>query len=246
MAEKITLAIQDARQLMRRQHSGILSTISISVTGYPFGSVTPFMLNGQGDLIIYASDIAQHARNMKMDPRVSLCVNDPHQSDSQANARVTVLGEAHADQVADSDKARYFRLFPQAKTYEQAHDFRFYQIKTTRVRYIGGFGEIYWFAKENWQQSFVDMTESEMGAIEHMHDDHMDALQEIAAFESEQKVSEEVHMLSIFHDGFHLSIDEKILFVKYSAPLNTPEELRQAIVEITHNARAENNLSLSA
>ena len=72
MSEKVDLAIRDARLLMRIQHSGILSTLSVSVAGYPFGSVTPFMMLGNGNLVIYASDIAQHARNMKADPKVSI------------------------------------------------------------------------------------------------------------------------------------------------------------------------------
>ena len=182
MSTKFNTAIKNARLLLRGQHSGILSTISVSVTGYPFGSVTPFMINQHGEAIIYASDIAQHARNIKADSRVSICVNDPVQSDSQASARVTLIGNASADGVNENDKARYFKLFPHAKEYEKAHDFRFYVIRIHRVRYIGGFGEIFWFENTHWYSSFLDMSDVEAGAIKHMHEDHSDALAEIGKY----------------------------------------------------------------
>ena len=236
MSEKVDLAIKDARQLMRAQHSGILSTISVSVAGFPFGSVTPFMLTGEGDLVIYASDIAQHARNMKADPKVSICVNDGAQDDSQASARVTVLGEAEADLVSDADIERYYRLFPQAKAYIKAHDFRFYTIKTKRVRYIGGFGEIYWFSEDAWRNSFVDMSDAEIGAIEHMHDDHMDALQAIYSDVTGQQ-ADSPKMLSIFQEGFHMSAGDKSWFVPYAQELGQPSDLRKAMVELTTHAR---------
>ena len=238
MSEKVDLAIKDARQLMRAQHSGILSTISVSVSGYPFGSVTPFMLTGNGDLVIYASDIAQHARNIKADPKVSICINDGAQEDSQASARVTVLGLAEADSVSDADIERYYRLFPQARAYVKAHDFRFYTIKTKRVRYIGGFGEIYWFAEDAWRNSFVDMSASENGAIEHMHDDHMDALQAIYADITGQH-ADSPQMLSIFQEGFHLSAGDKSWFVPYHQELAQPGDLRKAMVELTQHARRQ-------
>ena len=82
--------IFNARALLRQQHSGVLSTLSLSLKGYPFGSVTPYWMTEQGSLVLYASDIAQHSRNMQADAKVSLCVFDGAQDDSQANARVTV------------------------------------------------------------------------------------------------------------------------------------------------------------
>jgi putative heme iron utilization protein len=239
MSEKVDLAIRDARTLMRTQHSGILSTISVSVAGYPFGSVTPFMMLGNGDLVIYASDIAQHARNMKADPKVSICINDGRQEDSQASARVTVLGLAEPDSVSYDDIERYYRLFPQARAYIKAHDFRFYTIKTTRVRYIGGFGEIYWFAEDAWRNSFVDMSVNESGAIEHMHDDHMDALHAIYEELCKQAHVADPQMLSIFQEGFHLSTDKGAVFVPYVEELKQASDLRHAMVALTKKARAQ-------
>ena len=234
MSNKITQSIANASLLLRQQHSAILSTHSLSVEGFPFGSITPFLLTNHGDIVIYASDIAQHSRNMKSNPKVSLFIHDPSEHDSQANARVTVLGEASVDAVAQSDIDRYFRLFPQAKAYEQTHDFRFYLIKTVRVRYIGGFGEIYWLPEDLWRQSFVDIGEAELSAIEHMHDDHADALEAIAQAHQAAVAISAKDRNALEKNGAEITAEEKAAVestdVKGSTEENTPE-----LLSILHN-----------
>ncbi len=234
MSNKITQSIANASLLLRQQHSAILSTHSLSVEGFPFGSITPFLLTNHGDIVIYASDIAQHSRNMKSNPKVSLFIHDPSEHDSQANARVTVLGEASVDAVAQSDIDRYFRLFPQAKAYEQTHDFRFYLIKTVRVRYIGGFGEIYWLPEDLWRQSFVDIGEAELSAIEHMHDDHADALEAIAQAHQAAVAISVKERNALEKNGAEITAEEKAAVestdVKGSTEENTPE-----LLSILHN-----------
>jgi putative heme iron utilization protein len=57
--------INQAALLMRSQHTAVLSTHSVSMHGYPFGSVMPFLMTEEGNVVVYASDIAQHSRNIK-------------------------------------------------------------------------------------------------------------------------------------------------------------------------------------
>src|SRR4030095_14791582 len=83
-----------ARELFLGRSYGVLSTISVDVPGYPFGSLTPYCVYREARPIIYTSFIAQHTKNFLADPKVSLTVveaaNDS--SDVQAHARVTCLG----------------------------------------------------------------------------------------------------------------------------------------------------------
>lgn len=236
---KKNLHIHQANILLREQHSGVLATNSLSVKGFPFGSVTPFLTTENGDLVIYASDIAQHSRNMKADSKVSLCVYNAETDDSQANARVTVLGNATPDTVSKALQQQYFRLFPQALKYVEAHDFRFYLIRTERVRYIGGFGEIYWFSQQEWQDQRFDLSGQAAGAIQHMHEDHADALAEIVADTLKQDVNEgEVKMLSCYQHGFHYSVSNAIKgFIAFNRPISDQFSLRHAMVELTKGAR---------
>ncbi|MBO0797641.1 MAG: pyridoxamine 5'-phosphate oxidase family protein [Blastocatellia bacterium] len=61
-----------SRRLLNQQSVGVLSTHSVEVAGYPFGSIAPYTLNYNGEPIILISDIAQHTRNIKRNNKVSL------------------------------------------------------------------------------------------------------------------------------------------------------------------------------
>lgn len=236
---KKEMHIEQASILLREHHSGVLASNSLSVKGYPFGSVTPFLMTEQGDIVIYASDIAQHSRNMKADSKVSLCVYNTQHHDSQANARVTILGTAKADEVSESIQSQYFALFPQARQYVQAHDFRFYLIQTQRVRYIGGFGEIYWFSQQEWQQNKLGLIDQAQGAIAHMHEDHSDALAEIISQQLKQNIpAGDVTMLTCYQHGFHFTTkDAHKGFVPFTRAISKDHSLRQAMVSLTKKAR---------
>ena len=242
LTEKKQSHVYQARMLMREQHTGVLATHSLSVKGFPFGSIIPFMMTHDGNIVIYASDIAQHSRNIKTDNKVSLCVYNPTQHDSQASARVTILAQASWDAVSDVDKARYFSLFPQAIKYQNTHDFRFYLLDTTRVRYIGGFGEIYWFSKDEWVGNYANIASMEKGIIDHMHEDHLDALAQIVAQFEITKVDEShVSMLTVFPEGFHY-LNTRVAsktpqFIPFIGPITEHYSARNAMVDLTHRAR---------
>ena len=245
MANQRIISMRDARIMLRQEHSGVLSTLSVNQAGYPFGSIIPYMINSRGQVIIYASDIAQHSKNMQADPRVSLCVHDATVDDSQASGRVTILGDAQVDVVSEYDIARYYALFPKAVAYKEAHDFRFYAITPTRVRYIGGFGKIFWFEKDEWLGEYVSLDDVESGAIAHMHDDHLDAIAAImaaaltAAGKEKTVQSLQSHrLISIFHDGVHVSDGKQLHFVPFESSLTASDELRSAMVALTKSARA--------
>ncbi|MBE0378154.1 hypothetical protein PPRY_a0791 [Pseudoalteromonas prydzensis ACAM 620] len=41
-------ALYEAKKLVFQKNSGVMSTLSHNLRGYPFGSVTPYMCNEQG------------------------------------------------------------------------------------------------------------------------------------------------------------------------------------------------------
>ena len=63
-----------ARNLMLSEYQGVLSTHSLDAPGYPFGSVAPYCLDRKGRPVILISNIAQHTKNLKANPKVSLIV----------------------------------------------------------------------------------------------------------------------------------------------------------------------------
>ncbi|MDC8830008.1 HugZ family pyridoxamine 5'-phosphate oxidase [Alteromonas gilva] len=227
---------QEAKQLCRAQHSGVLSTQSTSMPGYPFGSIVPFVITHTGDVIIYISDIALHTRNIKANDKVSLTVFDPSEEDSQSNGRVTIMGDA---QLADSpDNAElYFRLFPQAEAYQHTHDFHFYRINVARVRYIGGFGKIHWINPEYWQTEEASWHSQINAMISHMNEDHQDAMQLILRHYANVS-SDKVTMISVFSDGAHYCTERrKIVFVPFAGHCDDATAIRKALVSQTNTSR---------
>ena len=82
-----------ARLLYASSHQGVLSTISAKLDGAPFGSVVSFAPDACGAPVMLISAIAEHTRNLRADPRVSLIVLEGG-DDAQEAGRLTIVGEA--------------------------------------------------------------------------------------------------------------------------------------------------------
>src|SRR5215470_4780558 len=165
-----------ARMLLKRQSVGVLSTHSVDVEGYPFGSIAPYVLNYDGEPTMLISDIAQHTRNIKRDKRVSLTIFDQCADDPQASSRLTWIGNAEPVDPSDTKiRHRYLRYFPSSESYFEAHDFSLYRIRLRRARFIGGFGQIYWIEPDALLVK-NPFRETERSIIEHMNQDHEQAL----------------------------------------------------------------------
>src|SRR5215470_17709452 len=171
--------VQSARNLLLKETFGVLSTMSVDLPGYPFGSIAPYSADGRCRPIIYISHIAQHTKNILRDPRVSLTVveKNTESDDVQARGRVTCV--ANVSPVGEDEAAlrqRYFRYFPSARQYELTHDFEFFRLELVRVRFIGGFGQIFWVEPSAFMTANPFSRAEENRIIHHMNKDHSDAL----------------------------------------------------------------------
>lgn len=139
-----------ARQLLRAHRYGALCTLSKKFEGHPFGSITPYMVDHDGSLLILISTLAEHTKNIQNDPRVSLITHNQEDSHIQTQGRISVLGTASLITEREQAGKRYLRYFPEAQTYFTMHDFSFYRIVPIALRYIGGFGDIHWVKAEKY------------------------------------------------------------------------------------------------
>jgi hypothetical protein len=140
----------EARRMLRAHRYGALGTLSKKFDGYPFGSITPYLVDHDGSLLILISTLAEHTKNIGHDPRVSLITHDQCDPHIQTQGRVTVVGNAQLEPNHQQAGQRYLRYFPEAQTYFEMHDFSFYRIRPVAIRYIGGFGKIHWVNMENY------------------------------------------------------------------------------------------------
>src|SRR5437899_1325835 len=215
----------EARRLFLQQSFGVLSTISLDVPGYPFGSVTPYCADRQCRPVIYISRIAQHTRNILADPRVSLTILEKGESDDvQARGRLTCIGDARPLGPGEDDaRERYFRYFPSSRQYAGTHDFEFFRLELVRLRFIGGFGQIYWIEPHEFVADNPFSPSQEARILQHMNDDHRAALQQYAGGDS-------AVMVGIDSDGFDVLKSNKKIRLFFETPVSNMDEARQALI----------------
>jgi putative heme iron utilization protein len=135
------------RELLANEHHAVLATLSASRDGWPFASVAPYALSDAGEPLLLLSDLAEHTRNVRADPRASLLVQDGASlNDPQAGCRVTILGQVEPVAEAELSRAReaYVARHPRAAEYVAMADFRLYVLRVREARFIGGFGDMGW------------------------------------------------------------------------------------------------------
>jgi putative heme iron utilization protein len=223
---------KQARALLLSEYQGILSTHSVDVEGYPFGSIVPYCLNEAGLPIILISTIAQHTKNILSDPKVSLTVTEGEADDLQTVGRVTYIGDAQLLDKDDTDSAeRYYNFFPQSRGYHQTHDFNFYCIKPVRVRFIGGFGQIYWIEKDDFLLSNPFSLDEEKKMFDHMNADHLEAIRHYCdVFAIPLDASAVPAMVGIDSEGFHLRVGARIHRINFNESVTTAGEVRKTLV----------------
>ena len=227
-----------ARILVRSVDSGVLSTHSVEHEGYPFGSITPYVLMPNGSILIYLSSIAQHTHNILSDHKVCLTVAE-REGDSQASGRVTLLGDAQTvsqDRVEEVSR-RYFAFFGSARGYANVHDFSFIEIEPIRIRYIAGFGDIHWVEKEEWIQEVPQWQADEASIIGHMNDDHSDSLSAMCRrFVADE--CESAEMLSLDPNGFHVRTPNHIHYLSFDVLCSTSQAVRAEMIRLSRLASA--------
>jgi putative heme iron utilization protein len=155
----------------------------------------------------------------------------------QTAGRVTLSG--HAMQLADKTplRNRYLHYLPQAAQYFDMHDFQFYRIEINAVRYIGGFGKIHWVEPASYQAPANQLAEIEDGVLEHMNNDHADALVNLCRHVHQQHV-EAATMIGIDCDGFDIRAQGRVLRFEFDAPVLDAAGARSTLAAMARAARA--------
>jgi putative heme iron utilization protein len=225
----------EARSFVRGQHSGVLSTLSQRIEGYPFGSVAPFVLDHTGCPVILISTLAEHTKNIDADARVSLIVQ-PYSPDMQVAGRVTLLGRAQRLTDKTELGPRYLRFHPQAESYFAMHDFNFYRIEPVRIRYIGGFGKIHWVEPENYLLPESALAEQESDILNHMNTDHAENLRAYCRHVHGIETAT-AEMIGIDPDGFDVRSDLSVLRFAFESRVADAQQARQALVALANASK---------
>ena len=235
---------ETVKQFTALHWAGVLSTISRTVKGFPFGSVVPYDIDEQGRIYIFISLISEHFRNLQDDPRASICVPEAFGlGDVQANARATLVGEftpVPEEEARDS----YWRRFPHSPERSLAHDFVFWRCAPLKIRWIGGFGEIRWVSGGDYKDARFDpVAYSGRAILDHMNADHQDALSELLqGYAGVAVPPQQCRMSGVDTAGFQISYRAEPglsrVRLLFPAPAQTPAQVRDAIIDMLKKTRA--------
>lgn len=219
-----------------------LSTLAERPPGTPYGSLVAFALDEDVPVLLL-SGLAEHTRNLKRDPRASLLVAEDFGNEALAAGRVTLLGVCRPLDDDRSARAAFLAAHPSAARYVDFDDFSFFALQVESVRYVGGFGRMSWIERDAWAAAEPDpLAPHARGIVDHMNDDHADALVAYARALGELPGATSAVMTGIDRHGFDLLVaesggEERPLRLGFDAPVTTPADARRALVALVRSAR---------
>jgi putative heme iron utilization protein len=167
------------RRLVRSQPQAALGTLERG-SGEPYVSLVMVACGHDAVPLLLLSDLADHTKNANADARASLLLDGTLGLEVPlTGARATLQGRIER---ADSPEllARYTRRHPDALGYAGFADFHLYRLVPRRAHLVAGFGKIHWLdaaAVAFDSASAAPLAAAEAEIVEHMNDDHADAVQ---------------------------------------------------------------------
>jgi heme iron utilization protein len=169
-----------SRSLLRRSRQGALATLMVG-SGDPYCSLVNVASHADGSPILLISRLALHTKNILADSRVSLMLDERVAGDPLEGARIMLAGRAEEaeGETAATLRRRYLNAHPSAEAFADFKDFSFFRVAPTGLHLVAGFGRIIDLEPAQFLTGIADaggLLEAEQGAIEHMNEDHREAM----------------------------------------------------------------------
>lgn len=198
-----------ARTLAAGTTSATLCTVAREPAGHPYGSFVTYCMEGATPVFLI-SHLAEHTRNLLRDNRCSLLVAEAGIGDPLARGRVTLVGTCSQleGEREKSAKAAFLKSHPSAAAYIDYRDFSVWGMAVDSARYIGGFGRMSWLKEEDWGLGEPDpLASSATRIIEHMNEDHEDAMDAMCRAFTKAEKFEGVRMTAVDRYGFEMRLE---------------------------------------
>ena len=208
--------------------------------GYPYASLVTVATDASGAPTLLISNLARHAANLASDPRASIMVDETGAlADPLQGARVTVHGKVERTREG-AVRRRFLARHPEASFYADFPDFGFFRLAVEGAHYIGGFGRIFDLAPSELLISTdeaASLLEGEPGIVEHMNEDHADAVELYATALADGEPGA-WRMTGIDPEGCDIVCDSTARRIVFAEPVTTPQEARKELVRLVAEARA--------
>lgn len=217
----------EARRLLRRQPTGTLATLNRD-GGIPYASLVNLATDVEGQPLILVSALAWHTRNLLADPRASVLAAEPPPSgDVLTGARVTIMGRFEKID-APRISRRYLARHPESAMYAGFGDFSYWRLAPEIIHAVAGFGRIETLPVDEVFPSAPAMLELEEGALQHMNQDHFEAVRRFAQRLGGDPAGQ-WRMQAVDADGADLSDGQQALRLEFPEPVADAEGLRATL-----------------
>lgn len=227
-----------ARALVRSRDRGSLAT-AMKDDGWPYASLVMIASDAAGNPLLMISELAEHTQNILSEDRVGLLIDGTTGLDNPlTGTRVSLMGRA-AKTTDKNHRARYIARHPDAALYAGFADFALYRLDVERVHMVAGFGAIHWIEKFAYgfdQTTSGDLMTAEADIVNHMNEDHPDAVQLYAA-KLLGLAGRGWVLTGIDPEGCDLRNGGAIARLAFDAPIGSPDEARAALVKLVEKAR---------
>jgi putative heme iron utilization protein len=208
--------------------------------GYPYASLVTLATDASGAPILLISNLARHTANLANEPRASIMVDETGAlGDPLQGARVTLYGRVERTKEG-AVRRRFLARHPEASFYADFPDFGFFRLAVVGAHYIGGFGRIFDLAPSELlipTDEAASLLEGEPGIVEHMNEDHADAVELYATALGDGEPGA-WRMTGIDPEGCDIMCNGMARRIVFAEPVTTPQEARKELVRLAAEARA--------
>lgn len=230
--------VAEARSLLRRIRVGSLATLDRE-TGHPFASLVSVATDFDGSPLLLMSTLSAHTQNIEADPRVSLLLSQGGKGDPLAHPRLTVIGRCARDP-SPVARHRFLKRHPKSALYADFGDFAFYRITIEGGHLNGGFARAARLSADELLtplEGAESLLAAEPSAIDHMNDDHADALNLYATKLLGLKAGP-WRLTGLDPDGMDLILREECARLPFEDRIRTMEALIRTTKTLADKARA--------
>ncbi|RVU36364.1 DUF2470 domain-containing protein [Hwanghaeella grinnelliae] len=233
------------RGLIRAQDRATLATKmragqeTVEGVGAPYASLVLMGSGPDAAPLLLLSTLADHTKNLLADPVCSLMVDGTKGlTDPLTGARATLQGRLEKT----DDRGlmeRYIRRHPSAAMYAGFGDFSLYRMSVQRAHLVAGFGRIHWVGAEDVLYDMAgsgDLAQQEGGVVDHMNDDHGDAVG-LYANVLLNRPGVGWRMTGVDPEGADLRRDGDIARLAFDKPVSDAESARVELVRLVKRAR---------
>jgi putative heme iron utilization protein len=212
-------------------------------SGDPYCSLVNVASHPDGSPILLISRLALHTRNILGDSRVSLMLDERAEGDPLEGARIMLAGRAEeADGAAAAVlRRRYLNAHPSSEAFVNFNDFSFFQIRPAAAHLVAGFGRIVDLKPAQFLTDISDagaLLEAEQGAVEHMNEDHREAMN-LYATRLLGAETADWSCTGCDPDGMDMQAGPKTLRLDFPERVTSGTELRKMLVKLVGEARAK-------